>query len=98
MSLNSDNHQRIFAEVVSVQAWHDSFDSKVSKADLSVDVVFGEARIGGEVVSPIRFKLELRRADLIVVIPETEPVSVDLSSLSRDAPLRKGRRIFGLVS
>jgi hypothetical protein len=91
MSLNSDNHQRIFAEVVSVQAWHDSFDSKVSKADLSVDVVFGEARIGGEVVSPIRFKLELRRADLIVVIPETEPVSVDLSSLSRDAPLRKGR-------
>jgi hypothetical protein len=91
MSFNSDNRQRIFAEVVSIQAWHNSFNSKVSKADLLVDVVFGEARIGGELVSPIRFKLELRCAELIVVVPETEPVSVDLSSVSRDAPLRKGR-------
>jgi len=63
MSLNSDNRRRLFAEVVSVEAWHDPFSPKVPKVNLCADVVFGEARVGGDIESPVRFSFSrcLRR-------------------------------------
>jgi len=91
MSKNSDNRKRAFADVVTIEAWHDEFDDGHPKADLHTDVVFGTARVGGEPESPVRFRLSVKRAEVVVIIPELEPVSVDRTSVSRDSPELEGR-------
>jgi hypothetical protein len=93
MSLNSDNRRRAFADVVTVEAWHDDFKKGASRVDLHADVVFGTARLGGERESSVRFRLSIRRAELLIIIPELEPVSVDAESVSRDSPSLHGRLI-----
>lgn len=91
MGENSDNRRRVFADVVSVDAWHQRFDSTHPKVDLHVDVAFGTARVGGEADSAIRFRLSVKQAEVVVVIPDTEPVSVDTSSVAREGPDARGR-------
>jgi hypothetical protein len=88
---NSENRKRAFADVVTIDAWHDSFSKEASTVDLHADVVFGTARVGGDSQSPVRFRLSVRRAEVIVVIPDSEPVLVDRKSVSRDAPEMEGR-------
>jgi len=91
VSQNTDNRRRAFADVVTIDAWHDEFAEGVSTADLHADVVFGTARVGGEASAPIRFRLSVKRAEVVVIVPELEPVSVDIRSVSRDAPDLEGR-------
>jgi hypothetical protein len=91
MADNFDNSRRAFAEVVAIDAWHDDFDGEIKKVDLHADVVFGTARIGGEVEAPVRFRLSVKRAEVVVIVPEVEPVSVDRASVSRDSPELEGR-------
>lgn len=91
MLKNFENRDSIFAEVVAVDAWHINMSDGTSRADLYADVVFGTARIGGEEESPIRFRLRIKRAELVVVVPESEPMSVDKASVSRDSPATEGR-------
>ena len=90
MSHRSDNRRKAFAEVVTIDAWHDCFDLGRSKVDLHADVVFGTARVGGERESQVRFRLSIKRADVVVVLPPLEPVSVDQRSVSRDSPFLEG--------
>lgn len=90
MSHNSDNRRRAFADLVTIEAWHDAFDGKRAKADLHADVVFSTARVGGERDSPVRFRLSVKQAEIVVVIPDSEPVSVDIKSVSREAPESHG--------
>jgi hypothetical protein len=90
MSINPDNRRRAFADVVTVEAWHDAFGKGSSKVDLHADVVFGTARLGAEVDSPIRFRLSVKRAELLIIIPELEPVAIDARSVSRDTPRFEG--------
>jgi hypothetical protein len=91
MSRNFDNRKRAFADAVTVEAWHDDFGDGKSRVDLHADVVFGMARVGGEADSPVRFRLSIKRAEVVVIIPDTEPVSVDKRSVSRDSPQLEGR-------
>lgn len=74
--------RQAFAELVSVDAWHKPLDGKTKTVDVHADVVFGEARVSGD-GSPVRFRLRLRRATLIVKVPETEPGSIPKSSVYR---------------
>lgn len=87
---NRDNRKRAFADMVTVDAWHDEF-TKAPKVSLHADVVFGTARVGGEEDSKVRFRLSLKRAELIVVIPETEPLAVDKKSVARRPPVQRAR-------
>ncbi len=91
MRRNSDNRRRAFADVVAIDAWHNSFDGKHSKVDLHADVVFGTARVGGDSKSPVRFRLSAKQAEVVVIIPKSEPVSVDKGSVAREAPETRGR-------
>jgi hypothetical protein len=91
MSQNFDNRKRAFADVVTIDAWHHAFDADTSSADLHADVVFGIARVGGEADSSVRFRLSVKRAEIVVVVPEAEPVTVDRGSVSRDAPDLQGK-------
>lgn len=91
MSHNFDNRKRAFADVVTIDAWHKAFDDQTSTADLHADVVFGTARVGGEADSPVRFRLSVKRAEIVVIIPDSEPVVVDRESVSRDEPEVQGK-------
>lgn len=77
------NSKRIFSEVLSLEAWQAPTD-QVGLLSLHADVVFKQGRIGGENESKIRFRLGIKRAELIVVIPEVEPVKAVRTSISRD--------------
>lgn len=85
MKSNSGNRRRLFADLVNIDAWHEPF-GVAACVDLHADVVFGSARLGGEAESPIRFRLKAKRAEVLVVVPDTEPLAVDKKSVSRDAP------------
>ncbi|CDZ40505.1 Hypothetical protein, partial CDS, partial [Neorhizobium galegae bv. officinalis] len=84
-TMNFDqNRLRAFADVVSVDAWHEAFSSDKREVDLKVDVVFSEGRVGGEDDSLVQFRQRLRRATLIVITPETEPVGIVRESIRRE--------------
>lgn len=79
--MNEHNRRRALADMVSLDAWRG--ERRSAKADLHVDVVFGEARVGGEVEERARFRLSLKRAEVVVVIPATEPARIDKTSVVR---------------
>lgn len=84
--------KRILGELVAIDAWHRSFSGTRDTVDLHVDVVFDEARLGGEPSSDVTFRLSLKRAEIIVRVPETEPLKVIRSSVSRNSPAKTGKR------
>jgi hypothetical protein len=86
MSQHHDNRRRAFADVVSIDAWHEPFDGEHGRADLHADIVFGTARVGGEAAAPVRFRLSVKRAEIVLVVPSSEPVSIDRGTVSRDSP------------
>lgn len=85
-SLSNENRGRTLADIVSLEAWHKSFGLKRGKADLHVDVVFQEGRLGHLQDDDVRFRLSLRQAEVVVVIPPGEPAKIDPYSVSRDTP------------
>lgn len=87
------NQAKALAEVVTAEAWHRAFAEGRTRADLHVDVVFGTGRIGGGDPSGVRFRLALKRAELVVVAHLHEPVRIDPSSVRRDAPKPVGGTI-----
>lgn len=81
-----DNRKRALSEVVSLEAWHQQFKAKRKAVKLFVDVVFSEGRVGGS-SDPVRFRLRIKQAEVVVVIPPTEQASIDKTSVAREAPL-----------
>lgn len=101
LTVIGNNLKRLLADVVSVDAWHTPFDGETGIASLHVDVVFGEARIGGEREAPVRFRLALKRAEVVVVVPSSEPLEVQRGSVVRDQPeetIHRTRRSEGVRS
>ena len=88
-----NNRSKTLSEIVSLEAWHDPFCKKNKSVDVHVDVAFLSGRLGGEDASEVRFVLELRQAEIVVIIPPTEPARVQTTSVSRDAPLVDGRLV-----
>jgi len=84
--LVDDNRRRALAEVVTAEAWHAAFSNEKPQVDLHVDVAFGRGRIGGGDSSGVRFRLSLRRAEIVVILPELEPVRVATATVRRDTP------------
>ena len=46
----------------------------------------GPQKSGATQNSKVRFRLSIKRAEVVVIIPETEPLAVDRDRVSRDAP------------
>jgi hypothetical protein len=90
MSTPALNRKRIFADVVTVDAWHPTFSVASPTVDLHADVVFRVARLGAETDSPVRFRLAIKRAEVVVVIPPNEPVGILKASVAREQSIRKG--------
>lgn len=70
--------------MVSIDAWHKPFSNQNPTADLHVDATFSTGRVGGEKSSKVSFRLSLRRAEIVVVLPTTEPIDIKKSSIARD--------------
>jgi hypothetical protein len=74
------NDRRVLLGPVSLDAW---FVESKGGFKLHAHLNFGEHRFGGETEAPVRFKLKIRNAELVAVVPETEPVSCDKSTVYR---------------
>ncbi len=85
-SLSNESRGRTLADIVSLEAWHKSFGARRGKADLHVDVVFQEGRLGRLQDDDVRFRLSLRQAEVVVIIPSGEPATIDPYSVSRSTP------------
>lgn len=85
-----DNNPRAFSETVSINAWRSVYDGSSGIADLHIDVVFAEGRVGGEKDSPVRFRLSLKQAEVhvigdvgdIITFPAKDVARAPLNSLS----------------
>jgi hypothetical protein len=80
--MSDHNRKRALADMVALDAWRGGSPGK-AKVDLHVDVVFGVARVGGGVDERARFRLSLRRAEVVVIIPPTEPARIDPETVAR---------------
>ncbi|QDH72089.1 hypothetical protein [Brevundimonas sp. M20] len=78
------------AEIVTLEAWHEKFDGATERADLHVNVAFTAGRIGGKATDKVRFRLMLKQAEVVIVIPPSEPAKVDPRSVRRDTRAREG--------
>jgi hypothetical protein len=83
MSASDMNRLTGFADVVSIDAWHEKFSNETAVVDLHADVVFATARVGGEAESQVRFRLSIKHAELVMIIAESEPFAVDKRSVAR---------------
>lgn len=87
--MSARNQVRNLSEVVTLEAWHSAAGAD-RRADLCVNVAFGGGRIGGAADDEVRFKLTLRQAEVVVVIPQGEPARVDPGSVRRGGRRRTG--------
>ncbi|WP_299678811.1 hypothetical protein [uncultured Roseobacter sp.] len=76
------NSSRALRQVVSLDGWIATFDAD-DTATVHADVVFREGRFGAEQDDKVRFRLSLRRAEIVVIAPDTEPLRVIRSSVER---------------
>jgi hypothetical protein len=86
--MNARNQIRNLAEVVTLEAWHEADFRQGGSADLCVNVAFSAGRIGSAASDTVRFRLTLKQAEIVVVIPPGEPAKVDPGSVKRDSRRR----------
>lgn len=79
---NSTNNLRTLASVISVDGWIAEFDD-ASLATVHVDLVFREAAFGENSEDKVSFRIKLKRAELILRIPNGEPLSVRRETIAR---------------
>jgi len=75
------NQRRLFSDVVSVDGWSIKGDDA---SQVCVDVAFRTSAMGGEPESDVRFRLSLKRAELVAIIPPLEPLSIMKDTVARD--------------
>lgn len=80
------NSSRALRQVVSLDGWIATFDTEET-ATVHADIVFREGRFGAEQSDKVRFRLSLKRAEIVLVIPEDEPLRVVRASVCR-TPVR----------
>ena len=80
-----NNTQRSLKNVVSIDGWIGAFGDD-GRASVHVDVVFSEGRFGGEPSHKVKFRVSLKKAEVMVRIPEGEPLVFVKSSLVRTPP------------
>lgn len=81
----SSNRVRLFADIMSVDAWHTPFRSNSFESQVHVEISFSEGRIGGDDIDiPFTFSVSLTRA--IVTIKVQPPLAIDKTTIARSVP------------
>jgi len=76
-----NNTIRSLKSMISVSGWIAKFDAD-NAATVHVNVVFGDGLFGAEPHHKIRFRLALKRAEVVVRIPDGQPIHVIGSSVA----------------
>jgi hypothetical protein len=76
-----NNTMRSLKSVVSVDGWIAKFDEE-DAATVHVNVVFGEGLFGAEPHEKIRFKVVMKRAEIVVRLPVGQPTKVIQKSVA----------------
>ncbi|KPD12821.1 hypothetical protein [Phaeobacter sp. 11ANDIMAR09] len=76
------NLSKSLSEIVSVESWYTRFSEENRESDFFMHVRFQEAVFGGEPEQSVRFRLRLRKADVVVSVEE--PLKIPKSSVRRD--------------
>jgi hypothetical protein len=87
--MEQDNRRRALHEIISLDVWHKGFTKIRDTSDLYVDVTFSEGRISGRPDEDVSFRLKLKKAEIVVIVPPTEPAIIDKSSVNRDSDRKK---------
>lgn len=81
---DGNRRRQALEEIVTLEARHESFTTSRRVVDLHVDAVFTEGRISGGEASDVRFRLRLKRAQVVIIIPASEPCMIEPRSVKRD--------------
>lgn len=79
------NRARIIQDLVSLEAWHSPFEIDCN-SPFHVAVSFSDARFSGDETSPIEFRVQLKRATLVVIGEES--IQVPKRTKVREYPKR----------
>lgn len=81
----ANNRIRVLSQVLSLDAWHEPFQTSGGSSAVFVEVSFSEGRIGGDSLDlPFTFKINLKRALLTVRLES--PLQIDRSTIARSVP------------
>ena len=82
---------RALQQVVSLDGWIGTFDAD-GTASVHADVVFRQGAFGEAADALIRFKIALKRAEIVLRIPGQEPIAVVKESIERSTKNAAGQR------
>lgn len=78
---SAQNLVRAVADVVSVEGWSDADGDTLS---IHADVSFRSAAVGGDAGDQVRFRLSLKRAEFVSIVPPTEDVKILPATVARE--------------
>lgn len=84
-----DNTTRALQQAVSIDGWLGQFDEN-GVASVHADIVFRNGSFGEDPDSKIRFKIALKRAEIVLRIPDHEPIKVVRGSIMRTVASASG--------
>ena len=80
-----NNHQRVLADVISLDAWHDPFVIAQDTYGVYAEISFTEGRMGGDDPDiPFTFNVNLKKA--LLTIRLEEPLQIDRNTIARGVP------------
>lgn len=85
---SSHNYQRVFADVISLDAWHEPFRLDQETYGVFAELSFTEGRMGGdEPEIPFTFNVRLKKALLSIRLED--PLTLDRASVARGIPAKQ---------
>jgi len=82
------NFKRVFADVISLDAWHEPFRLDQETYGVFAEISFSEGRMGGDDPEiPFTFNVRLKKALLSIRLEE--PLALDRHSVARGIPARQ---------
>lgn len=83
--METNNKLRTIDKLIAIEGWIVEI-KKSQSFSLHLDVIFDEARLGGDSELDVRFRVKVKSCEVIVKIPEK--LSVDKSTVDRRHPLQ----------
>ncbi|MCK0119463.1 hypothetical protein MWU61_02850 [Loktanella sp. F6476L] len=77
-----DNRTRALNQAVSIDGWISKFDDN-GTATVHADIVFRKGTFGENSDDKVRFKVALKRAEIVLRVPHLEPVKVIKRTIAR---------------
>jgi len=91
---NKQNHMLL--DVVRLVAWHEPFTETRRSVAVHADAVFQNANFGGEKQSDITFTLTVEKAEIVILVPDTEPAKIRWESIELfDSDIGRSEKLRG---